>query len=331
MKKRKIGNSGIEASVVGLGTWEMGCGFWDTPNELEAIKVIEMAKDYGINLIDTAPVYGYGMSEKLVGKAIKGNRDKYVISTKCGLNWNSKEGTYFVDVSGTKIYKYLNPVFIRQEIENSLKRLKTDYIDIYYTHWQEEITPLEDVIGVLKNLKEEGKIRAIGASNLNREILEKYYHLDGIDTGQEEYSLLNRELEDNNMLSFSSAHNISMFAYSPLALGLLTGKITREKILNSADNRKTMSSFSVLNLKKVDDLNKKLNTIAASYKISLTQLIISWTIKQIGITHVLCGTKKLSHLIENAKSGNITLSDEDDIKIRNIANASNAIFKMFDE
>lgn len=329
MKTLNVGKSNVKASVIGLGTWAIGGTFWGGTDETDAIKTVQMAKDYGINLIDTAPIYGFGASELIIGKAIKGHRDKYVISTKCGLNWNSKQGVYLLSTDDKEVYKCLEPKFIRLEIENSLKRLKTDYVDIYYTHWQDESTPIESVVETLKQLKKEGKILAFGASNLNIEILEEYDRLDCIDTAQEEYNLLNRNLE-NSLLPYCRKNNISMAAYCPLAQGLLTGKITSKDSFNKGDMRKEMGSFSSANLKKVEKLSHDLKEIADSYNVSIAQLVIAWTIKQPGITHVLCGSRKPMHLKENVKAGEITLTDEESKRIIEIAEDSKAVFNMFE-
>ena len=153
MKEKQIGNSDVTASVLGLGTWAIGGTFWGGSSTSESIKTIQAAIDEGINLIDTAPAYGFGVAEEVVGKAIQGQRDKVVISSKCGLDWDNKRGTFVLHESGRDIYRYLGREFLREELENSLRRLKTDYIDVYYTHWQDETTPLSEVMETLQQFK----------------------------------------------------------------------------------------------------------------------------------------------------------------------------------
>ena len=329
MKLRSVGKSGINASVIGLGTWAMGGAFWGGTDEQASIKTLQMAIDHGINLIDTAPVYGFGLAEEIVGKATAQRRDQVVISTKCGLDWQSTRGTFVVSESGYEVYRYLGKDFIQQEIENSLRRLQTDYIDIYYTHWQDETTPLAETMEVLQKLKQQGKIRAIGASNVNLEQLRHYQELGGIDVGQEEYSLLHRDIE-NDLLPFCLKQQISMFAYCPLCQGLLTGKIKPGHNFKPGDMRSALNSFAQENLAKALDLNTKLQQIADRYNATLAQLIIAWTIMQPGITHALCGVRNQQQLEENLTGASIDLEPNDIAKIDQLAKSSGVSFGMYE-
>ena len=169
MNYRPLGNSGISASVVGLGAWVLGGGqMWgQDPDDAESVRAIQKAIDLGINLIDTAPGYGFGRSETVIGKAIKGRRDKVVIATKCGLWWDDTRGSFFADLEGRKVYRSLRPDTLRIEIENSLKRLGVDCIDLYQTHWPSappDFTPIADTMAALLAFKDQGKIRALGVS-----------------------------------------------------------------------------------------------------------------------------------------------------------------------
>jgi len=327
MRTIKVGKSDVNASVVGFGTWPIGGAFWGGSDKKEALVALKEATAQGLTLIDTAPVYGFGVAEEIVGEAIAGVRDKVVISTKCGLNWEDTRGTYSFAESGHEMYRYLGAEFMRQELENSLRRLKTDYIDIYYTHWQDKTTPLEETMDVLKQFKAEGKIRAIGASNINLQYLQDYDALGGIDVGQEEYSLLNRKIE-KSMLPFCQQHDIGMFAYCPLAQGLLTGKIHVGRKFNEGDMRAKMKSFSVENIKKAERLNEQLAEIAKGYDATLAQLIIAWTIAQPGITNALFGARNVEQLRENIKAAEVTINADDLARIRQLAEQSDVTFAM---
>ncbi|MCL2349417.1 MAG: aldo/keto reductase, partial [Planctomycetaceae bacterium] len=180
MQYRTLGTTEIKTSVVGLGAWAIGGWMWGGTEEKDAMRAIDAAIDHGINLIDTAPMYGYGRSEEIIGKTIGSKREKVVLATKCGLRWDDKdwpegEGVlhFYGDdkgvssgKTGNRVYKYLRPDSIRWEVEQSLKRLKTDHIDLLQTHWQDETTPIAVTMEMLLRLKDEGKIRAIGVSNV---------------------------------------------------------------------------------------------------------------------------------------------------------------------
>src|SRR5260370_41709002 len=197
MRYRTLGNSGIEASVVGFGAWALGGWMWGGTDRNDPVGAIHAAICHGINLIDTAPMYGYGHSEQVVGEAIKDRRDKVVLATKCGLNWWSEEGDKFFegdefgraeDEPKYKVYKNLRLKEIRYEAEQSLKRLQTDRIDLYQTHWQDSTTATEDAMAELVRLKEEGKIRAIGWSNAIPYHMRRYLSLAQFDTDHEQHS-----------------------------------------------------------------------------------------------------------------------------------------------
>jgi aryl-alcohol dehydrogenase-like predicted oxidoreductase len=314
---RKLGNSGIEASVIALGTWVMGGWMWGGAEENESIKAIDASLDNGVNLLDTAPIYGFGYSEEVVGKAIKGKRSKVVLATKCGLRWNLEKGDFYFysnertvvsDSSQMKVYKYLGPESIKEEIETSLKRLQTDYIDLYQTHWQESTTPIEDTMAVLLKLKDEGKIRAIGVSNANVEQMKKY---GAIDTDQEKYHMLARKIEEQGNVDYCVKNNIAILAYSPLAQGLLTGKVSLDRKFNEGDVRLNNPLFKEENLIKINKMLDEFRPIAENYNATLGQLVSAWTFNRKGITHLLCGARNAEQAIENAKAADIYLAEND--------------------
>jgi methylglyoxal reductase len=310
---RNIGSSGIRASAVGLGTWAIGGWMWGGTDEKQSIAAIEAAIDEGITLIDTAPAYGQGLSEEIVGKAIKGKRDQVVLATKCGLVWHTTKGNHFFDYEGRPVHRYLGTESIIYEIEQSLKRLGTEYIDHYITHWQDPTTPISETMETLESLKSQGKIRSIGASNVSSEDLAAYVAAGRLDAVQEEYSMVKRDIE-TTLLSLCSRHGVSTLSYSSLALGLLSGRIGPDRTFEGDDQRKNNPRFSIANREKVARLMREIGPIARGHGASNAQVVIAWTIQQPGITFALCGARSPDQARENANAGRIRLSQEE-IKI----------------
>lgn len=310
MEYRPLGGSGIEASVVAIGAWAIGGWMWGGTDERKSIEAIQSSLDVGINFIDTAPAYGMGLSETIVGKAIAGRRGKVVLATKCGIVWHTEKGTPFINQNGKTMHRYLGPESIRYEVEQSLKRLSTDYIDLYQTHWQDATTPIEETMTTLLDLKREGKVRAIGVSNATVEQIEAYRRLGPVDSGQEKYSMLDRGLE-SKYLPYALKNNIAVLAYSPLAFGLLTGKVGPERQFPADDIRHNNPRFSVESRKQVLAMLAKMRPIAEKHALTLTQLVIAWTIAQPGLTHALVGARNSQQAEENAVAGNTALSREE--------------------
>ena len=258
---RTIGGSGISASAVGLGTWAIGGWMWGGTDERQSIAAIQASIDAGISLIDTAPAYGMGLAETIVGKAIAGRRDKVVLVTKCGLVWHVNEGAYFFHQDGKPVHRYLGAASIRYEVEESLKRLGTDYIDHYVTHWQDATTPIAETVETLVRLKDEGKIRSIGASNVSPEDLVAYIATGALDAIQEEYSMVRREIE-TTLLPLCRTSAVSVLSYSSLALGLLSGKVGPERVFAGDDQRKGNPRFSQANREKIARLTRRLEPVA---------------------------------------------------------------------
>lgn len=310
MKYRPLGQSGIEASVVAFGAWAVGGWFWGGADEQDSIKAIRGALDVGITLIDTAPAYGLGHSEEIVGKAIQGRRDEVVLASKCGLVWHTDKGTHFFDESGKPVHKYLGAESIRYEVEQSLRRLQTDVIDLYQTHWQDTTTPIEETMGTLLDLKQEGKIRAIGVSNATIEQMDEYRKIAPLDSDQEKYSMLDREI-DSGQLPYCEGNDIAVLAYSPLAQGLLTGKVAAGRELSKGDMRAQDPRFRVENRKKVLVFLEELRPIANVHAATSAQLAIAWTLAQPGLTHALVGARNPQQAEENATAADIVLADQE--------------------
>lgn len=318
MKMRKLGASGLEASTVGLGAWVLGGGsVWgaDT-DDRESIATIHAALDAGINLIDTAPAYGFGRSEEVVGRAIADRRDQVVLATKCGLWWEDTRGSYFTDFDGRPIYRSLRPDTIRIEVENSLRRLKTDRIDLYQTHWPAvppDRTPIADTMACLLDLKRQGKIRAIGVSNVSAAELSENAACGEVASDQFRYSMLHREPEEE-ILPLCRDKNIATLTYMSLEQGLLTGKVGMERTFSPGEFRSNEAWnpwYKLENRRRVLDLLAGFAPFAAKYDCTVAQLVIAWTLAQPGVTHVLAGARRPQQARENARGGELELEAAD--------------------
>jgi aryl-alcohol dehydrogenase-like predicted oxidoreductase len=277
---RRLGKSDSKISVLGFGCWALAKHGWKDVNQEEAIKTLEKSVDIGINFFDTAPIYGFGKSEELVGEVLKGNRKNVLIATKCGLRW-SKFGKVSHDLSRDSI-KY--------EVEASLKRLKTDYIDLYQIHWPDDKTPLSKVFSSLEELKREGVIKNIGVSNFNLGLLKEACELSDVVSVQEQYNLLQRGVEDS-ILPFCIEKSIGFMAYSPLAQGILSGKVGKEYKLGKNDVRRFNPLFRDREaFEKVEKLEKPLAKTALKY-----------VLEKEGVSSVLVSMTKIRHLLENMK------------------------------
>lgn len=307
---RKIGRSGVRASAVGLGTWAIGGWMWGGTDEAQSIAAIQASLDAGVTLIDTAPAYGLGRSEEIVGKAIAGRRDKAVIATKCGLAWHTQNGKHFFDQDGQPVHRYLGRDSIIHEVEQSLRRLGTDYIDLYITHWQDVTTPIEETVRALEELKAAGKIRAIGASNVDRPELRHYIQTGSLDAIQERFSMIDRGIEAD-LLPLTVQNGVSTLSYSSLALGLLSGTIGPDRIFSGDDQRKDNPRFSVANRQKAKDFSEAIRPIAELHGASVAQVVIAWTLAQPGVTFALCGARNPAQAFDNARAGTLRLSADD--------------------
>jgi methylglyoxal reductase len=310
MLTREIGGTGIKASAVGLGTWAIGGWMWGGTDDVAAEEAIRAGLDAGITLIDSAPAYGLGHAEEVVARAIKGRRDQVVIATKCGLVWHDQRGPYFFSQGGLPVHRDLSSSAIRHEVEQSLRRLETDRIDLYITHWQDPTTPIAETVDVLKALEAEGKILAFAASNTSPDDVAAYKAAGGIAAVQEEYSMLERRIEATH-LSTCRAAGISVMGYSVLALGLLSGKITADRTFAGDDQRRDNPRFSSENRSRVDRLMCTIRPIAEAHGVSPAQVVIAWTLAQPGLTFALCGARNPDQARENAGAGHLRLSATD--------------------
>ncbi|MFU8893904.1 MAG: aldo/keto reductase [Luteolibacter sp.] len=318
MKYLSLGESGLSSSVIGFGAWAIGGGaVWGgTSDDAESIRTIQTALDAGINLLDTAPAYGWGHSERLIAKAIDGRRDQVLLATKCGLWWDDDRGSYFTEFNGKSIHRSLRPDTIAIEVERSLNDLATDRIDLYQVHWpavDPEKTPIADTMAALLKLKDEGKILAIGVCNLAPEELEEYLSCGAIATHQFRYSMLSREPE-KEMLPLCQKHKLATLTYMSLEQGLLTGKIGMDHVFQEGEFRTSADWFPWLapqNRRRILDLLDGWKPLCETHHCTLAQLVLAWTLAQPGVTHVLAGARKHHHIQETAAAADIDLTATD--------------------
>ncbi len=319
MEKRKLGNSDITVTPIAFGAWAIGGLMWGGNDDHDALEAIQVAYDLGITTFDTAPVYGFGHSEELLGKALQGKRDQVQILTKYGLRWDATVGEYHFSLedekgNAHKVHRYAGKESLIKECEASLKRLKTDYIDLYQIHWPDNTTPIAETMEAVAQLLQQGKIRAAGVSNYSEEQVKEAQQTVMIASDQVPYSMLNRGIEEE-LLPYALEAHVSILAYSPLQRGLLTGKITENHQFNAGDTREGNRYFKPENIRSVNRFLEDIKPIADDKQITLAQLAINWTFHQPGITCALVGARNRKQVKENAKAASFTLSQEEMQKI----------------
>jgi aryl-alcohol dehydrogenase-like predicted oxidoreductase len=295
MRTRRLGSRGPEISAIGYGAWEAGGDAWG-PNESEVVVVeaIQAGLDAGIDWIDTAEVYGDGVSERLVGKAIQGRRDDVVLATKVA---PQPEGSGFRSDN------------VRKACEGSLERLDTDRIDLYQLHWPDaEGTPLEETWGAMAALQDEGKVGSIGVSNFDREQIERCLAIRHVDSLQPEFSMLNRE--NAELIRWCGEQGVGVVSYGPLAFGLLTGAVTAETRFPPGDWRgQKQSEGPFADLARSLEVVDRLRPAAERLGCSLSQLALAWNVHQPGVTAAIAGSRNPPHVSTNAAAGDIVLDE----------------------
>jgi len=316
MEFRQLGESGVKASVITFGAWAIGGWMWGGADRKEALEAIKAAYAYGVTSIDTAPGYGQGLSEEIVGEAIKEiPRDKVQILTKFGLRWDMKKGEFHFKSKDNnrrdiEIYKYASKESVMKECEDSLKRLNIDYIDLYQIHWPDATTPIAETMEALQRLLEQGKIKAAGVCNYSVAQTKEAEKAISLASNQVPYSMLLRDIE-KEVIPYALQHKKAIIAYSPLQRGLLTGKIKPDHHFNEGDTREQSVFYTEENIRRVNLFLDRLKPLAEKKQATLSQLVIRWTIEQPGITVALVGARNATQAIENAKANDIKLSKEE--------------------
>lgn len=316
MEYRKIGESDLELSVVSFGAWAIGGWMWGGAERKDAVEAIRAAYDLGVTSIDTAPIYGQGTSEEIVGEAIKDlPRDKVQILTKYGMRWDLAKGNLAFKTRNNNgveidVHKYAGRESIIKECEESLRRLGTDYIDLYQIHWPDVTTPIAETMEAVAQLIRDGKVRQAGVSNYNAEQMreaEKYVRLV---SNQVPYSMVKRDIE-KELIPYCLENHKSIIAYSPLERGLLTGKMKPGHRFEPGDHRAGLYFFKEENLQRTNAFLEKIKPLADEKGATLGQLVIRWTIEQAGITIALVGARDAKQAAQNAKAVEVNLSREE--------------------
>lgn len=319
MLYKKVGKIKEEISAIGVGCWNFG-GQWDTSNDENAIKIVHAAIDNGINLFDVAPVYGFGKAERVLGKALKdGKRSKVLIATKCGLVWNEKHETKN-DLSKKNILR---------EIDESLERLQTDYVDIYQLHWPDHNTPIEETVSALEEIKKAGKIRYIGLSNFSQKDVETFMTMIEINTQQALYNMLERNTSsyhnipleyktEDEVLPTVRKYQQAFFPYSPLFQGLLTGKFKPNANFSEKDIRNENPKLRGELFKKYYEGVVALEKFADKIGKPLNEIALNWLRQKDEVTSIIAGASSVAQLEKNVHSTTWDLSQEEISEIETI-------------
>jgi aryl-alcohol dehydrogenase-like predicted oxidoreductase len=316
MKYRQLGNTDLRVSTITFGAWAIGGWMWGGTERKDALEAILASYDYGVTSIDTAPIYGQGLSEEIVGKALSTiPRDKVQILTKFGMRWDEKKGDLAfssTDNAGhpIDIYKYAGKESIIKECEDSLRRLGTDYIDLYQIHWPDSTTPVEETMEALAQLLRQGKIRAAGVSNYSADLMAEAEKTLCLASNQVPYSMVERSIEQE-LVPYCLQHNKAIIAYSPMQRGLLTGKIRPGHVFAPGDHRPSTAFFQPENIRRIDNFLDRLQPLAHSRNAEISQLVLRWTVEQPGVTIALAGARNKQQAIQNAKAAYLALTPED--------------------
>ena len=307
MKEKRLGKSGLLITRVGLGTWAIGgAGWqyaWGSQDDKDSIATIHRALDRGINWIDTAAVYGLGHSEEIVGRAVQGRRDKVILATKCGR---------VLAADGVNIASRLTAASVRAELEASLRRLSTDYIDLYQVHWPDPDPQIEEAWGEIAKAVKEGKVRFAGVSNFNTAQMKRLQGIHPIASLQPPYSMLRRDAE-TELLPFCKANGIGVVCYSPMQMGLLTGTFTKARVSQLPENdlRSRNAFFTEPALTHNLALVEKLRPIAARNNRSVSELAIAWVLRRTEVTAAIVGGRHPQQVDDVAAAADWELSSAD--------------------
>ncbi len=302
MKTRKLGTKGPEITEIGFGAWAIGGPWaygWGPVDDSSSIRAIHKALDLGINWIDTAAIYGLGHSEEVTGKALRGNRKKIFLATKCGMVWDEKRNVRIHAFSAS----------IRKEIENSLRRLGTEFVDLYQIHWPDPLTPAEESWETLAAIQREGKARYIGVCNYDVPLLKKCMAIAPVQSLQPPYSLLKRDIE-KEILPYCLKEGIGVVAYSPMQSGLLSGKFDKTRLAPD-DWRQKGPYFNEPALSKNLKFVEAIRPIAKKYEMSVGELAIAWVLHNPAVTSAIVGARTDQQITETSGAVKHAVSKED--------------------
>jgi aryl-alcohol dehydrogenase-like predicted oxidoreductase len=316
MEYQKLGFSDVSVSRITFGSWAAGGWMWGGTEQNDAVGAIHASYELGVTSIDTAPVYGMGLSEEIVGEAIKTlPRDKVQILTKFGMRWDLAKGDFAMKTKDNQgydldVYKYAGRESIIKECEDSLRRLGTDYIDLYQQHWPDVTTPIDETMEAVSRLIEQGKIRAAGVSNYSVAQMQEAEKTLKLASNQLAYSMLRREIE-TDVVPYCLEHHKAILVYSPLQLGLLTGKMKPGQHFDASDLRSTNKLFTPDSVKRVNSLLNKIRPLAETKNATLGQLVLRWTLAQPGISVALVGARNPEQAVQNARTMDFQLTFEE--------------------
>ena len=316
MEYRTLANTDLKLSVVTFGAWAAGGWMWGKTDRNAAVAAIQAAHEAGVTSIDTAPAYGQGESESIVGEAIRNiPRDQVQILTKYGIQWEKEAGAFYFKSRNNAgqpidIYKYAGKESVMAECEASLRRLGTDYIDLYQIHWPDPTTPMEETFEAVMRLMEQGKVRYAGVCNYDAALMAEASKYIDLASDQIPFSMVNRGM-DAETIPYCIEHGKSVVAYSPMERGLLTGKMKPGQVFAEGDHRKENPFFTDESIERTNRFLDELRPMAEEKGATLGQLVLRWTIDHPGVTIVLAGARNPEQAVMNAKAGDLRLTEEE--------------------
>ncbi|MGI4833220.1 MAG: aldo/keto reductase [Janthinobacterium lividum] len=316
MEYQQLGSSDVTVSRITFGSWAAGGWMWGGTEQNDAVGAIRASYELGVTSIDTAPIYGQGLSEQIVGEAIKTlPRDKVQVLTKFGMRWDDTKGDFGFKSQNNQgqaidVYKYAGRASIMKECEDSLRRLGTDYIDLYQQHWPDVTTSIDETMEAVQRLIEQGKVRAAGVSNYSVPQMAEAEKTIRLASNQVPFSMVKRDIE-KEVVPFAQQHGLGILVYSPLQLGLLTGKIKPGQHFDAGDLRNGNPQFAADNVTKINTFLHKLRPLAEGKSATLAQLVIRWTLAQPGITVALVGARNPGQATQNAQAIDVQLAPEE--------------------
>ena len=316
MEYRSLNDSTLKLSAITFGAWAAGGWMWGKTDRNDAVEAIKASYYEGVTSIDTAPIYGQGDSESIVGEAIKDfPRDKIQLLTKFGMRWDLAKGSLGFKSKNNQgeeidIYKYAGKESIIEECNNSLQRLGTDYIDLYQIHWPDITTPIHETMEAVAELIQQGKVRYAGVCNYNAAQMQEAAQTIHLVGNQVPFSMVNRGIEEETV-PYCIAHNKSILAYSPIERGLLTGKMTPGYKFAEGDHRASNKFFTDESIVRTNAFLQKIKPLADSKNATLAQLVIRWTLERTGITIALVGARNKEQALQNAKAINVSLTPDE--------------------